>query len=898
MAIEQPHDYLFSIIVPVYNVEDFLEEALESIASQVGGYFARTEVIVVDDGSTDGSLRIAQRFAQKFPENIVVIHQENQGVSTAKNTGIERARGQYLGFLDSDDRYQRHLLKNVALFFDTVSESETDVVAFPMRFFEAQTGEHRLNNKFKDGLRVIDVREDWQDVQLSSASTFVRKSCIDALNLRFNTEVILGEDAAFITEAIMRKQRFGVINTAYYEYRKRRQGGSAIDSFQKNPKSYTPVLEHAWVRLFNQFDHDGTVPKYVQNVACHDMEWRLKQTEQHALSDEEYHKYWKMLTHILTRIDDDVILSQRFFGAIHKVYALSIKYGEDPREVGRYHGTDFIYRGRKLWTAARSSFNYQVDALTYSDSTLHLHGRFTGFSSPQVQFGAFVEGEFVPATIEPTPKYRRIINNGTVVFEPVIASFDVLLRPGQKISFGVSIAGEYIDGVLISFLNTSRLSNFPRSYRVFKEAIVANGAREALYIQPRSLFNHAKREVMHVRKMAWAMFKGKTLSPSIPAYRLAAKVGKAVKRKEIWILSDRPYAAGDNGEALFRYLVDHKPPKTHLFFNIKKTAADYPALAQLGNVIDQETTIGKLLFLLSDEVISSQADEIVINAFGKDRQGVMDLYDFNFRFLQHGITKDDLSSWLNKYTKDIKTFVTASPHEYHSIIEGDYDYTENEVTLSGFPRFDLLRNTPTQKIVVAPTWRKALAGNVDPETGMRAYSPDFQRSAYFEFYQALMLDGRLNECLRKNGFTAELYLHPNHLANTSDFTETDVFTVSQPPHNYKEMFASAAALVTDYSSVAFDFAYLRKPVIYTQFDAAKFFATQGYSQGYFDYHKHGFGPVVSDIDAAVDALVALIDNGCSLDSTYLGRIDDFFAYSDRNNCERVAATIMESRRSK
>lgn len=888
------HDtgFLFSVIVPVYNVEDYLADTLQSLEDQVGGYFERTEVIIVDDGSPDDSYRIAEQFHLRYPNNVVLIRQENAGVSAAKNAGIDRATGEYLGFLDSDDMYERNVLKVVAQFFDTLSESDSDVVSIPMRFFGARTGGHRLNRKFNGGDRVIDVSMEWRDVQLSSASTFVRKSCIDALNLRFDPAVMLGEDAKFITEAIMRLRRFAVVSGAHYEYRKRHEGGSAIDGFMHNPKSYLPVVVNAWEYLFDNQERDGIVPRYVQNVACHDMEWRLKQVEQHALSETEFAGYMEHVTGLLKRIDDDVILAQPFFGEVHKLYALRLKHDMALEESGHYQGKAFYFNHRKLWATTRRSFKFEVDSLKYSNKRLRVHGRLTGIAAYGLVPGVFLNGCFRPATREVTPDYQKIFNNGTIVFEPMIISFDIPVEIGDRVSFGVCVDGEYIDEIGLQFMNASRMPSFPKSYRVFENVIVANAGGLALYIQDASLKNHVKRELLHLRKTFWATFRGKTLSKSVPLYRFAAILGKKLKRKQIWIISDRPYAAGDNGEAFFRYIETNKPKGVRTYFNIKESSPDYERISRIGRVIDQESRWGKLLFLLSDEIVSSQADEVVINAFGSERRGVMDLYEFNFRFLQHGVTVHDLSGWLNKGFKDIKTFVTASPHEQLSILNGGYGYSEAEVPLTGFPRFDQLENRAERKIIVAPTWRMTLAGQVDPETGLREYSQSFSESSYFAFFESLIKDERLNKALDEADYVAELYLHPNHFANVSDFSSTERFTVSHPPHNYQHMFATASVLVTDYSSVFFDFAYLRKPLLYVQFDKEEFYETQAYQEGYFDYERDGFGPVCFSYEEAVDQLISILKSGAKIDPKYSKRIEHFFAFDDRDNSKRVLEHIV------
>lgn len=97
---------LVSVVVPVYNAEPYLRECLDSLFGQT---LKEIEIIAVDDGSTDGSGKILDEFAAR-DRRLKVIHQENAGVSAARNRGIKAARGRYLTFVDADDRIDRQAL--------------------------------------------------------------------------------------------------------------------------------------------------------------------------------------------------------------------------------------------------------------------------------------------------------------------------------------------------------------------------------------------------------------------------------------------------------------------------------------------------------------------------------------------------------------------------------------------------------------------------------------------------------------------------------------------------------------------------------------------------------------------------------------------------------------------
>ncbi len=116
----------YSIIVPVYNVEAYLSRCLESLLCQKGDF----EILAIDDGSTDASPALCDDFGARYPEKIRVIHQENQGLGGARNTGISQAKGEYLLFVDSDDTVDGNLLERMDF---AVERFSPQVVIFGMK---------------------------------------------------------------------------------------------------------------------------------------------------------------------------------------------------------------------------------------------------------------------------------------------------------------------------------------------------------------------------------------------------------------------------------------------------------------------------------------------------------------------------------------------------------------------------------------------------------------------------------------------------------------------------------------------------------------------------------------------------------------------------------------------
>ena len=306
--------------------------------------------------------------------------------------------------------------------------------------------------------------------------------------------------------------------------------------------------------------------------------------------------------------------------------------------------------------------------------------------------------------------------------------------------------------------------------------------------------------------------------------------------------------------------------------------------------------------LHADHLVSSHADEAVMHP-----PAILEMVRprWRFTFLQHGVIKDDLSAWLNP--KDIGTFVTSTVQE-HASIAGDhtpYRFTTREVQLTGLPRFDRLLERAAavpedarDLVLVAPTWRRDLMPTLLPGQQRReldvehALASDLVRN-----WTAFLADRRLAEAAAAHGARIGFLPHPNlqpllpHLdlpAHVEKVTyQGDV----------QELFARTRALVTDFSSVAFNAAYLDRSVVYFQFDEDVVLGGGHVGRGgYFDYRRDGFGPVTVTPEDAVQATIDALDHGRTPASPYAERIAATFPERDGRCCERVVAAIRASAR--
>ena len=367
---------------------------------------------------------------------------------------------------------------------------------------------------------------------------------------------------------------------------------------------------------------------------------------------------------------------------------------------------------------------------------------------------------------------------------------------------------------------------------------------------------------------------------------------KSTIKSNAWILMDRDNQADDNAEHLYRYVSDNHPEQD-IYFALKKTSSDWKRLEQDGfNLLEFGSSAFESKLKGCAKIISSHVDGYITHYF-KDNS----LLDKDYVFLQHGIIKDNLSGWLN--TKKIACFVTATNPEYHSIVDNTtaYKFGKKEVKLTGLPRYDRLlinNNTKSKQILIMPTWRSSIVGTYISGTE-RIRNPDFMKTNYARHWHGFMNHAILRE-LDDQGYQIVFAPHPSIQEYMDEFTVPDFIKIySYSEGNIQSVFQNTSILITDYSSVAFDIAYLNKAILYYQFDYDEVFSSGNhtYQKGYFDYNRDGFGAVAYNETELLAALKDLVDNQAKVPDLYQTRIDKTFQFRDSNNCERVYQAILD-----
>lgn len=319
---------LISVIIPVYNVEKYLQECVDSVLAQT---YQHLEMILVDDGSTDTSGEICDIYQDKDPR-ITVIHQENRGLSEARNAGLAKARGKYVYFLDSDDWI---LPETFELLIQKAEGEGADVVFFDAKSFEDGQPEKTIRQNYirkyfyetNTGFEVLKRLQKNREYHSAVPLLFIEKSLLDDTGLKFEPG-ILYEDMIFTYALLCYAQKVAYSDKSFYQ---RRYRSNSIMTSKKNVKHFLSAKQ-VYLQVKSQSEgldliDDNTAKAYIARCAFNALNYYrlLVREEQRAYKKD----YIDLKKHILENQSyGNKALQARCYGrlpwGIYKVYEKAV----------------------------------------------------------------------------------------------------------------------------------------------------------------------------------------------------------------------------------------------------------------------------------------------------------------------------------------------------------------------------------------------------------------------------------------------------------------------------------------------------------------------------------------------------------------------------------------------
>lgn len=350
------------------------------------------------------------------------------------------------------------------------------------------------------------------------------------------------------------------------------------------------------------------------------------------------------------------------------------------------------------------------------------------------------------------------------------------------------------------------------------------------------------------------------------------------KNKDVWIVGERTYKAQDTGYSFFKYMRENHPDK-NVYYVIEADSPERKNVEKYGNVLDYKSKEHVFQTIISRKVISSHHPDYLYPLRTPKFKGKIKADKV---FLQHGVmgTKNMVANYgKNAYSFDTDLFMVSSEFEKNMIVK-DFGYSPKNVFVTGLSRFDQLFKEDValkRQVLVIPTWRDWI------------YNEEvFLESEYFERYKKLIESDILKKLSIDYNFEIVFCLHPNMQMFSHLFNDDHIKVVNQGEIDVQHLIKQSSMMITDYSSVGFDFSFLYKPVIYYQFDRNRFIGKRG---SHLDLDNDLPGKISSEQNDIIEWVRYYAKNNFKMDDQYKKRTKKFIKYRDKRSSERIYEVI-------
>ncbi len=879
--------FLFSFVI--YASNDDYKKTVESIISQSAG-FEKNVQLIISFSKDVGDKKYIEALQSRFQDNITVLG-ECDNIMEAYRRSKPLVSAEYVNYAECGSVYGENTLTEVKASFEQ-NGSAVNVVLANSDSEAANGNTLLLSESLPADADAVDLMDSFQIPLIFFNYCFIKGE----ITLNFSFDISIEE--LFICRVMIEMfecaPAFAITKQPLViPYPSKNFCMRLFAEYRENNSLFKVYKESFMEKLLDRYSGE-LMPIYVQYNMLMFSEWCAvepfaKEVAERAYSSEEF---LALLTRFIKEVDDRVIRTDKRLQFAHKLFFFRLKYGDAANIILMPSDKRLYFGNTRLSLLSNNTTRIEFVELHRDKVKFHIRAKF---------FGCGKEGFGMYALADGREKFEcknigrdfDTICWGEPVYEGMTFELEIDLqnmKRRRKIELYCVQNGYVAKRNNISFEKFSPLSSLVPHCYYYKNGRILSYDRETSVITVEKA-NGFKAFGRELRYLASLLLTPNDYAKHAFLARIYYRFLKLVHRKPIWLISDRTDRGDDNGEAFIKYLNSINEKKADYYFVIDKNCDEGRRISKFAKTISPNSKKHKFYHLLAEYIISSQGNVPVVNPFQGGNIFYRDiLCNMKFVFLQHGVTKDNQSAWLTLYNRNMYGFVVTTHQEYKSCFDYDYFYSEDRIWLTGMPRLDLLYHDEKKYITFMPTWRKYLMKpNADPVTGMWILRDDLGENEFCSFYNSLFNDERLLSAAKEYGYTLCFKPHPiiePYIDKMFDLN--DNIRLLKSDTAYREVFAQSDLMLTDFSSAVFDFAYLRKPIIYMHFDLATFRAGgHSYTEGYFDYERDGFGEVTYNLDETVECIIDYMKNDCKPKERYLERINKTFAFNDKDCCKRI-----------
>lgn len=357
-----------------------------------------------------------------------------------------------------------------------------------------------------------------------------------------------------------------------------------------------------------------------------------------------------------------------------------------------------------------------------------------------------------------------------------------------------------------------------------------------------------------------------------------------IRHPDLWLICEDEKEARDNGYWFFKYVRENHSEQD-VAYAINFNSPDYKKISKLGRVIQFGSLKHWVYYLTASKNISSQKGGKPNAALCYVLEVLTGLLKKQRIFLGHGITIND-AKWLYYDNTKFSLFLCGAKKE-KEYVEKKFGYPRGSVQYFGIPRMDNLHNFKVIKnqILVMPSWRAWL---IKPSENNNGIVPIFKQTDYYKKWQEFLNHNKLSSYLSDNNLRLIFYPHREcqRFLNSFDITSKQIILANDKDYDIQQLLKDSALMITDYSSVFMDFIYMKKPVIFYQFDSEEFFIRQ-YQEGWFNYKNNIFSSIAYNLNELMRILNFYAKISFTISDEFKMNHNEIFPLYDSYNSKRL-----------
>ncbi len=876
-----------SILVIINNV-DSLENYIEKLASSL--HKTKTELILINTEKYNIDLKRLKTLYK----DIKYIKLNSTSDSYAYNEGIKIAEGEYIAFLLQGEYYSKNAIKKV---YRYIKKEKAKIIAMKAEYIEDNL---RKKYRISPNTNIIDLKFMPQKINLVLESYFFNKKLVE--KIKFDNNLKLEEaKTKFLIMILCDYQLYYFIKDEQIYYNIPKENDANLNKMQYDKDWYTIEIENLIIPLLEELKNKyNEIPKFAQEAILY-LIWvkykcNINEANKDILPKEEAREFFEKVKQVLEYIDNEIIMcrnKENLYSIPRWLSNLFVTAKKNKTEIKIDNGEIELIDENNICNVCNfanvQNEHINVYAINYEENNLKIDFTVSVqdfLEQKDIEIVVYLGKERYYANKAKTYPLQKCFGLTIAKKAPFTISLPIKkdIRK-EKVQFSLQYKGtEYLLGINFSKIQ-SHLSKSKYSYWRFGEFYLTYYDK-GLLIEKQTFFRILRKEIVfNIAKL----YKAKNKSNMLKCITLRIIywiMYPFMNKKRIWIYFDKIYKAGDNAEYLYNYAIKQNDGILH-YYVINKGSLDYKRLKKdKKRILIFGSTKLKLYSLYAEAILATHKNVISFLGFPKfSRKFFKDLFNPNIVCIQHGLTMQAIAQHQNKWEDNTKLYMCASKYEIENLKKDIYGYDSNSLKLVGLARFDGLVNNDKRQIFIAPTWRKNAANTSTRMGNTREYIEEFKNTKYFEIFNNIITDKKLIDEAKKFNYRIIFLLHPVITAQEMDFDHNgyvQVLTVNSGI-SYEQLLTESSLMVTDYSGIQYDFAYMRKVLIYFHPDELP----AQYQDGGIDYETMGFGPICKTEQELIELLCKYMANNCKTEKKYIKRADDFFSFNDHNNCKRI-----------